>query len=81
MTTHNGVARSFARKLVDEMALARVEAPIYMGGVLNEDIEGSDIPVDVRTDLHTMNVATPDSIEDLIDAIHSGLAVADGQAR
>ena len=69
ITTHNGVARSFARKLVDEMAVAQVGASLYMGGVLNEDIEGSDVPVDVRADLQGMNVQTPSSIEDLVGAI------------
>jgi methylmalonyl-CoA mutase cobalamin-binding subunit len=69
VTTHNGVARSFARKLVDEMDVARVDAALYMGGVLNEDVEGSDIPVDVRVDLHAMNVATPATIEDLVESM------------
>ena len=52
VTTHNGVARSFATKLLEELDRAGIgDTDIYMGGVLNEDIDGSDIPVDVRDDL------------------------------
>ena len=69
ITTHNGVARSFGTKLMAEMRNAHVDAAVFMGGVLNEDIEGSDIPVDVRGDLHGMGVATPGSIDQLVDAV------------
>ena len=81
VTTHNGVARSFARKLVDELTLAHVEAPIFMGGVLNEDVEGSDVPVDVRADLRSMNVATPGTIEELVASIGEAVPVVDGKGR
>jgi methylmalonyl-CoA mutase cobalamin-binding subunit len=73
ITTHNGVARSFGTKLTAEMRNARLDAAVFMGGVLNEDIEGSDIPVDVRGDLHGMGIATPGSIDQLVDAV-AGLA-------
>lgn len=66
VTTHNGVARSFATKLTRELRAARLgTVPVYMGGVLNEDIEGSEIPVDVRIDLARLGVQTPATIEDL----------------
>ena len=52
ITTHNGVARSFAQVLRAELDKAQLsDLPVFMGGVLNEDIEGSEIPVDVRADL------------------------------
>ena len=66
ITTHNGVARSYGTKLVDEMRDARLDAPVFMGGVLNEDIEGSDVPVDVRQDLGNIGIRTPGSIDDLL---------------
>ncbi len=69
ITTHNGVARTFGTGLVAEMRAARIDAPVYMGGVLNEDVEGSDMPVDARQDLHNMGIATPESIDELIEAI------------
>lgn len=70
VTTHNGVARSFASKLRDELKRAGIaRTDIYMGGVLNEDIDGSDIPVDVRDDLAKMGVRTPAGIEELVREI------------
>ena len=69
ITTHNGVARSFGRKLMDELRAADMDVPVFMGGVLNEDIEGSDVPVDVRDDLDRLGIATPDSIDVLVGAV------------
>ena len=69
ITTHNGVARSFGTKLMDELRAADMRVPVFMGGVLNEDIEGSDVPVDVRDDLDRLGIATPDSIDALVDAV------------
>ena len=69
VTTHNGVARSFGTHLLDEMRGAQIDPPVFMGGVLNEDIEGSDIPVDVRGDLHRLGIETPESIDQMLEAI------------
>jgi methylmalonyl-CoA mutase cobalamin-binding subunit len=69
ITTHNGVARSFGTKLLEDMEEAKVTAPVFMGGVLNEDIDGSDIPVDVRNDLHQLGIETPDSIDQMLQSI------------
>jgi len=70
VTTHNGVARSFARKLCEELERAGIGGTrVYMGGVLNEDVDGSEIPVDVREDLARIGVRTPADIEGLIDEI------------
>jgi methylmalonyl-CoA mutase cobalamin-binding domain/chain len=70
VTTHNGVARSFATKLSDELRKAGMaETKIYMGGVLNEDVDGSEIPIDVRGDLAQIGVSTPGGIEQLISEI------------
>ena len=70
VTTHNGVARSFATRLREELDRAGIgDTHVYMGGVLNEDIDGSDIPVDVRDDLAKIGVRTPSDIEALLNEI------------
>ena len=70
ITTHNGVARSFAETLRDTMAEEQLaDRAIFMGGVLNEDTEGSPTPVDVQDDLNRLGVATPRDIVELISAI------------
>jgi methylmalonyl-CoA mutase cobalamin-binding domain/chain len=70
ITTHNGVARSFGQRLVRELGRAQAgEVPVFMGGVLNEDVDGSEIPIDVRADLNATGIETPGTIDRLIDAL------------
>ena len=70
VTTHNGVARSFGQRLVSELAGAQAEpVPIFMGGVLNEDVDGSEIPIDVRADLNATGIETPGTIDRLVEAL------------
>jgi len=70
ITTHNGVARSFGKLLMEELRSAGAgELPVFMGGVLNEDVPGSDVPIDVRGDLNATGIATPGTIDRLVDAL------------
>ena len=67
ITTHNGVARSFAQVLHKEMAAAGIAIlPVFIGGVLNEDVEGSEVPVDVRADLIRLGMTPLSTVEELI---------------
>jgi len=70
VTTHNGVARSFGQRLMGELRNAGSgELPVFMGGVLNEDVEGSNIPIDVTADLNATGIQTPGTIDRLIAAL------------
>jgi methylmalonyl-CoA mutase cobalamin-binding domain/chain len=70
ITTHNGVARSFGQRLMEEMGSAVTgDVPVFMGGVLNEDVEGSEIPIDVSADLNATGIQTPGTIDRLVDAL------------
>ncbi len=69
LTTHNGVARSFATRLLDELRHQRLETPVFMGGVLNEDVEGSEVPVDVQADLIRLGVYIPGTVDELVAAL------------
>ena len=70
ITTHNGVARSFGQLLMSELEGAGAgSVPVFMGGVLNEDVDGSDIPVDVSADLNATGIGTPGTIDRLIEAL------------
>ena len=40
VSTHNGMALTYAEQLLREMSLRRLAIPIAMGGTLNQDIEG-----------------------------------------
>ena len=81
ITTHNGVARSFAQLLKRELHLAQLDRiPVFMGGVLNEDVEGSDIPVDVRNDLVDLGVTPLSGIEELASRLDDIRKVNAGSA-
>jgi methylmalonyl-CoA mutase cobalamin-binding domain/chain len=70
ITTHNGVARAFGRHLMKELAAAGAGAvAVFMGGVLNEDVAGSEIPIDVSADLNANGIGTPGTIDRLVDAL------------
>jgi len=70
VTTHNGVARSFAARLLAELRQRGMSRTVVcMGGVLNEDVEGSDIPVDVRDEVQQMGVLAPAGIAELIERL------------
>jgi methylmalonyl-CoA mutase cobalamin-binding domain/chain len=70
ITTHNGVARAFGQHLMKELAAAGAGGvPVFMGGVLNEDVAGSEIPIDVSADLNANGIATPGTIDRLVDAL------------
>ena len=79
VTTHNGVARTFATSLLAELQRRGMSRTVVcMGGVLNEDVEGSDIPVDVRDEVQQMGVLAPAGIAELIERL-GDLASRPGQ--
>lgn len=56
VSSYNGIARTFAKALLRQMEDLGVEAEIFMGGLLNENDEGGNIPVDVTEELEAMGV-------------------------
>ncbi|HEU4705741.1 MAG TPA: cobalamin-dependent protein [Solirubrobacterales bacterium] len=70
ISTHNGVARAFGRHLVRELEAAGAgDVAIFMGGVLNEDVGGSEVPIDVSADLNAAGIGTPGTIDRLVEAL------------
>ncbi|HET8566232.1 MAG TPA: cobalamin-dependent protein [Solirubrobacterales bacterium] len=70
ISTHNGVARNFGRLLMRELDAAGASGlPVFMGGVLNEDVDGSDVPRDVSADLNASGIETPGTIDGLVAAL------------
>jgi len=70
VTTHNGVARSFAGALLNELKAAEAGAvDIYMGGVLNEDDDESDVPRDVTEDLRRLGILLPADVGELVASL------------
>ncbi|HIJ57277.1 MAG TPA: hypothetical protein HPQ03_14310 [Deltaproteobacteria bacterium] len=47
ISTHNGMALDYSKRLKEELKERNLNIPVIMGGVLNQKIEGQALPVDV----------------------------------
>lgn len=71
ISTFNGIALSFAKELQEALDKNNLKAHIIMGGLLNENKDGSDLPVDVTEDLRKLGVNSDNNAEELINIIKS----------
>jgi methylmalonyl-CoA mutase cobalamin-binding subunit len=55
VSTYNGMALSLGRQLLDELRRREVAPAVYLGGRLNEDLEGESA-ADVRTQLEQLGI-------------------------
>ena len=55
ISTHNGMALDYARRLKDEMAQQGIKIPVVMGGILNQKVEDQALPVDVSTNIKELD--------------------------
>jgi methylmalonyl-CoA mutase cobalamin-binding subunit len=69
VSTHNGMALTYAKQLIKEAAERRLSIPIAMGGTLNQDIEGEPTPIDVKEDLKDLGIRVCADVSDLLDVI------------
>jgi methylmalonyl-CoA mutase cobalamin-binding subunit len=51
ISTHNGMALEYASQLKTELEIRKVNVPVVMGGVLNQKVEETALPVDVTFQL------------------------------
>lgn len=61
VSTHNGMALSYAQQLISELSQRRLRVQIIFGGLLNQDVEGQDMPADVSDDLRQLGIHVCDS--------------------
>jgi methylmalonyl-CoA mutase cobalamin-binding subunit len=54
LSTHNGMALEYARKVKAELKKQRLKIPVIMGGVLNQKLEDEALPVSVFNELKKM---------------------------
>lgn len=65
VSTYNGIAKTFASALLKEMEKLDLKAEIFMGGLLNENEEGGNIPKDVTNDLRELGIHCIENAEEL----------------
>jgi methylmalonyl-CoA mutase cobalamin-binding subunit len=51
ISTHNGMALDYARRLKENMDRRKITIPVVLGGILNQKVENQALPVDVSGDL------------------------------
>ena len=58
LSTHNGMALEYAQQLQAELKRRCVDAPVLMGGVLNQKMADQPLPADVTADLKRLGIHT-----------------------
>lgn len=72
ISTYNGIAYSFGKDLLDSLKKANLKGThVFMGGRLNEPVDGSDLPVDVSARLKEMGINTDNNVDTMVEAIAS----------
>jgi methylmalonyl-CoA mutase cobalamin-binding subunit len=55
ISTHNGMALDYAKRLKEELDKHSVRIPVVLGGVLNQKVEDQPMPIDVSADLKKLD--------------------------
>ena len=56
LSTHNGMALEYARQLKGLLAAGRHQIPVVIGGVLNQKVDGRELPVPVVDELKKLGM-------------------------
>jgi len=66
LSTHNGMALDYARRLRDLLADAEISLPIVIGGVLNQKVDGEALPVPVVEELQQLGMRPATALPALV---------------
>ena len=69
VSTHNGMALSYGESLMRELSERGIAPQVIFGGKLNQDVEGSDMPVDVTQELISLGIDVCHDLKDLASII------------
>jgi methylmalonyl-CoA mutase cobalamin-binding subunit len=75
MSTYNGMALSLGRELLTEVRHRGLRAQVFLGGRLNQDLDGESA-ADVRPQLAESGVVPCDTVEDLVRVLVPDMAAA-----
>ena len=65
VSTHNGMALSYGESLMRELAARNIKPQVIFGGKLNQDVEGSEMPIDVTDELTALGIDVCHDLKDL----------------
>ncbi|MGE4354108.1 MAG: cobalamin-dependent protein [Oscillospiraceae bacterium] len=69
ISTYNGIALTFAKRVLEELKKYNLNVPICMGGILNENLDDGSLPVDVTGQLETLGIHCCAQAEDTLRII------------
>ena len=69
ISTYNGIALSYAESLLEEIRYYKINATIFMGGLLNENRDGSSLAVDVSEQLRNLGIICCSAADQIIQGI------------
>jgi methylmalonyl-CoA mutase cobalamin-binding domain/chain len=69
MSTYNGIALSYAKEVVDGIEKAGLDAKLILGGLLNENMDGESLAVDVTDKIKELNVNCDNNMNTIIKVV------------
>lgn len=69
ISTHNGMALTYARNMLEGLRRNNLEVPVFMGGRLNE-LTGGILPRDVTADLRELKIIPCRDVFDVLENLH-----------
>lgn len=80
VSTFNGIAKTFAEKLLQTLEKYNLKIPIFMGGLLNENTENGNLPVDVTDELKSMGIICTKKAEEIVETMKTMETLKNEQA-
>lgn len=69
VSTYNGIALSYAKRLKEKLEQNNLRAHIKMGGLLNENLEGGNLAVDVTEEIRALGINCDNQADQTIEII------------
>jgi methylmalonyl-CoA mutase cobalamin-binding subunit len=69
ISTYNGIALTFGKRTLEALGKYNLKVPVFMGGLLNENLEEESLPVDVTDKLKELGVLCSGQADEMVSMI------------
>lgn len=66
VSTYNGIALTFGKRTLEALEKYSLEVPVFMGGILNENLENGSLPVDVTDQLKELGILCSGQADEIV---------------
>ena len=66
ISTYNGIALTFGKRVLEELKKYHLDVPVFMGGILNENMDNGSLPVDVTDQLKALGIHCTKQAEEIV---------------